>query len=404
MVEQLKQAQGDIKDEAAFKRQQSTEENERVAAALERVRKNAPKISPKRRSRSGSFCVPMHPVKAARAWREVFEDEFVDNRFGRAFISIGMIFMVKEITQARRQGKKIQDTRTVGCLLENSGVLALASLRSALPEQERVSYSESRYEIARKIVKNSILTILGGMIVEYGSVVLLHLIQKTIYPHVKWFRPVIRNPSPFTLRSLSEWVKGNAIAQIGGNTFQVFVESWLKDDEYKGLVETPNAHLHTFLRNFIVLRFVNDVMFYLGHRLLHVHPWIYRNIHKRHHSHMTTSLPTNFMFTPLDVLVEAAIPIGVGLTVLGKLMGVPMGRFESNVLVSYHSWYDAGTHLGKNIPCISMFAPFALFYNQFWDFDRKAIMFHEIHHNKIMCNYGITSWLDCLVGTAQMPL
>lgn len=109
------------------------------------------------------------------------------------------------------------------------------------------------------------------------------------------------------------------------------------------------------------------------------------------------------MFTPLDVLVEAAVPIGVGLTVIGKLLGVPMGRFESNVMVSYHSWYDAGTHLGKNIPLVSMFAPFSLIYNQFWDFDNKAIMFHELHHNKILCNYGITSWLDRLVGTAVMP-
>merc|ERR1719469_834961 len=238
------------------------------------------------------------------------------------------------------------------------------------------------------------------MVVEYGTVVLQHFLSTKLWGHVPYFRKLVRNPSPLTLRSIFEWTKGNMVAQVGGNTFQVLVESWLHDHEIEEMEVTPNSHLGTFLKNFMVLRLVNDVFFYLGHRWMHVFPTVYKWVHKRHHTHMTTNLPTNFMFTPIDVLVEAAIPIGMGLTVLGKVLGVKMGRFENNIMTAYMSWYDAGTHVGKHVPLISFFPPLSIIYNRFHDVDGSAVHFHELHHNKIRCNYGITSWLDTIGGTA----
>ena len=74
-----------------------------------------------------------------------------------------------------------------------------------------------------------------------------------------------------------------------------------------------------FLRNYGVFGVIADIVFYCAHRSLHQIPWLYRNIHKRHHEHYTTNLTTNFHFTALDLFLESALPLIAGIGFLDPL-------------------------------------------------------------------------------------
>ena len=68
-------------------------------------------------------------------------------------------------------------------------------------------------------------------------------------------------------------------------------------------------------------------MRFTGHRALHVNPWVYENIHKRHHTDFTTNLQTNFKFHPIDLFIESAFPIFASITTLMGL-GIKLSRYE----------------------------------------------------------------------------
>ena len=79
-----------------------------------------------------------------------------------------------------------------------------------------------------------------------------------------------------------------------------------------------------------------------------------------------------------------------------SLMKIKMSRYQVHLMMTYIAWHEAGTHLGKPLPVISMFPPFSLLYNILQG-PSTAIEFHEVHHNRRHCNYGITQWIDRLM-------
>ncbi len=73
------------------------------------------------------------------------------------------------------------------------------------------------------------------------------------------------------------------------------------------------------------------------------------------------------------------------------------------LLAAYMNWYAIGSHSGKPVPTVSYFPPLRPLYQ--WvlgDVDARNVEFHERHHNKIHQNYGITQWIDMLVGTRKL--
>jgi sterol desaturase/sphingolipid hydroxylase (fatty acid hydroxylase superfamily) len=154
-----------------------------------------------------------------------------------------------------------------------------------------------------------------------------------------------------------------------------------------------------FLRNFAFFRVIVDCVFYTGHRFLHENKWAYDNIHRRHHEHYTTNLRTNYHFSAPDLFIESAFPIICAIGVLRGLFGVAFSRFEVHLFMTYISWHEIGTHLGKPLPTISMYPPLSILYTAFTDVEKNSIEFHEVHHNRRHCNYGITQWIDYLMSS-----
>eukprot|EP00939_MAST-03C_sp_MAST-3C-sp1_P002463 g2463.t1 len=298
--------------------------------------------------------------------------------------------------------------RIVGWLVENGAVITLCNLRSLLPHPEpipdvlvKASLRVAFLKTLKTLVSNMLISIVSNMIAEEGAVFLHHLASTRIYGNFPYFVEQRRSANPTSSLALKDWTRGNAILQIiGGGVFLGFIECLLPKEAAEEIEKTP-FNFWKFLRNFAIFRVVADITFYTAHRCLHRVPWLYRNVHKRHHEHYTTNLTTNFHFTAADLFLESALPLIVGLGFL-RSIGIKMGRYELHLILTYVAWHETGTHLGKPLPTISTYPPLSILYTAFTNWERDSIEFHEVHHNRRHCNYGITQWIDHLMGSRRL--
>jgi len=155
-----------------------------------------------------------------------------------------------------------------------------------------------------------------------------------------------------------------------------------------------------FVAKFALVRLVADIAFYLVHRVLHTRQ-LYPYIHKRHHEHKATGIYTNYHFTITDLLLEGFAPVFVSLQTL-MLLKVPFSQYEQMLMTCYVQWYEIGSHSGKPMPTLTYLPPLAPLYRLLLgDVDRRNVEFHEAHHALTHCNYGITQWIDVVLGSAK---
>jgi len=111
---------------------------------------------------------------------------------------------------------------------------------------------------------------------------------------------------------------------------------------------------------------------------------------------------TNFHFHPVDLFIEAVVPMALGRAAL-QAMTVQLTHFESNLISSYILWHEVGSHCGKPMPCVTYYPPLAPFYQLLLgNIDRNNVKHHDIHHAKLNCNYSISIWPDIVMGTRMV--
>jgi sterol desaturase/sphingolipid hydroxylase (fatty acid hydroxylase superfamily) len=299
--------------------------------------------------------------------------------------------------------------RLIGYFVENGAVMTLCNLRSLLPHPQPIEDTEAKgtlknvfMESMLVLSRNIAISVISNMIAEEGAVFLHHLTSTKLYSKVPYFRQQMNSANPLELGAFKDWIWGNGVLQlVGGGLCLGFVESLMPKEAADEITETPFSILG-FLKNFAIFRVVVDVCFYCGHRMLHENNWLYQNIHKRHHLHYTTNLRTNYMFHPIDLFIESAFPIFAGIVFLRKGLGIKMSRYEIHLMMTYVAWHEAGTHLGKPLPVISTYPPLSILYTAFTDAEKHSIEFHEVHHNRRRTNYGITQWIDLLMGSRML--
>jgi len=302
------------------------------------------------------------------------------------------------------------ESKAFGWLVENVSVWSICAVRSLLfPEPEPVVDVDERTgkRVAldakvRRVLKNIAISYASSVAVEVGSVYALKIVDALFFQHVPHFaRNLRRSDSPFTWRAFADWREGNFFLQsLAGGVALGLVESFMPPRFAQELRETPFS-LARFLRNYAILRVAVDVTFYWAHRMLHVHPWIYARVHARHHQHYQTNLRTNFHFGAVDLFLESAVPIGVGLAVLRFLCGAKMSRFELHLMQGYVAWHESGTHMGKPLNLISTYAPLSVLYHAVLpEIDARAIEFHETHR-AFRPDFGVVARGLTPLGRAQ---
>jgi sterol desaturase/sphingolipid hydroxylase (fatty acid hydroxylase superfamily) len=260
-------------------------------------------------------------------------------------------------------------------------------------------------------------SVIGGVISTDGSIIIQHFLVNYVYRDIPFFVthknriPTVELPkvlwdytrTMFPAHCIGSMISAIEMVQLPRQTFN------------RGL--NSRFRLFPFLFRLAFLRFWVDITFYLVHRLLHTKP-LYNRLHKQHHEHINPTVWTNYHFTVLDLLLEGFVPIFVGAGLLFQLyLKTGNSWFFLNfrdirLSFAYLLWYEIGSHSGKALPCVTVYPPFAPIYNYLYKLfsgnqgalDRNNVLHHERHHNLVYCNYGITPWLDWLVGTYTLEL
>jgi len=230
-----------------------------------------------------------------------------------------------------------------------------------------------------------------------------HLLVHYVYGHIPYFQRPDENTAaqhaPSSL--LWDWMQTTLIStsiiasRLVSKPIRPSMQSWSLIEQIRKV--RPLA----FVAKLVVARSIADVLFYAGHWLIH-RPILFHNpplYHKRHHQHRHPSVATNQHFTVPDVFVEAYLPVLTGSLVLSALR-IKIQPLEELLIPTYLLWLEACSHSGKPVPFSTMVAPISPLYNFFFEWDRRNVEFHQVHHERMRCNYSITQWLDHLVGTS----
>jgi len=145
------------------------------------------------------------------------------------------------------------------------------------------------------------------------------------------------------------------------------------------------------LLGLVIVLLVDDLIFYVWHRLLHDNKWLYNKIHRIHHKAFSP-LPHEYLYVhPLEWLVGAVGPVlGLGLVYL--IWGsVPVWAFWSYILVRNIHELDIHSGIrslvGHHIPLFGL------------------TEHHDLHHSKpTMGNFSSTLLIwDVVFGTMWRP-
>jgi len=292
--------------------------------------------------------------------------------------------------------------RLTAWLVENGSIWLITFARVSLPRPQRWNeLDDSAWKKFRKYVRNVFICLSSNLIAEQGGLFLLHLISTRLFTHIGFFREQIRSAHPFSISAFKDWCKGSINLHLfAGGLALALIES-LKPRWAEIELETTPFDIRRFLSNLAIVRVALDMTFYALHRGMHENAVLYNSIHRFHHTDFQTNLRTNLKFTAIDLFLESAAPFFVGLSTVRVLFGRKMSRFEILSIMSHTAFHELSTHLGKPLQVTSIFPPLSLFYNSIVDVDKKAVEFHESHHNYRRANFGITPWLDHLLGTAR---
>jgi len=150
-----------------------------------------------------------------------------------------------------------------------------------------------------------------------------------------------------------------------------------------GGAELPG--LLTCLLHFLVILAVNDTGFYWAHRLLHAVPFLYKHIHKKHHTFIT---PIGFAAEyshPVEGVFANGLPTVAGALIMGSHLYIFVAWLVIRILETVDS------HSGYELP----FSPFHMLRVVQGGVDR-----HDFHHSHNTGCYGalFTFW-DWACGT-----
>lgn len=151
-----------------------------------------------------------------------------------------------------------------------------------------------------------------------------------------------------------------------------------------GLTDLPN--IWWALLQIIIARTLQEIMFYLLHRLCHTNEYLFNNIHRVHHENNATFAlaAEHAHFIESVVVFSGTFVMGI---VLVSYLIAPMHVYTLYAALLYTLICSVESHCGYQMPW--HFSPLG------WN---GGALHHDRHHLLYSCNFG-ERWLDTLFGT-----
>lgn len=133
-----------------------------------------------------------------------------------------------------------------------------------------------------------------------------------------------------------------------------------------------------FLLDILVCAVCYDILFFSIHRTLHFSPMLYQWIHKRHHQFTAPSSFSAIYAHPVEHLVGNVIPVLAGSVVMESHLSTTWCWLLLGL------WLSTCDHSGFDLPGLS------------------ETKMHDLHHQKLNCNYGAPGmFMDKLFKTRR---
>lgn len=138
----------------------------------------------------------------------------------------------------------------------------------------------------------------------------------------------------------------------------------------------PMPHPVLFLVQLLIIVYLEDMLYYHSHRMLHTNKFLYKYVHALHHTvHTPIALSGHYM-SPFEFLT-----IGGTVLVAPMLLGLvtPVHIYVVLSWLVWREWEAAEGHCGMKLPVqiVDKLLPF---------YDGPA--YHDFHHSKVLGNYG----------------
>jgi len=148
-------------------------------------------------------------------------------------------------------------------------------------------------------------------------------------------------------------------------------------DKFQEMVDRPIPSLRKIFMEFWFHLAVDEVFFYIGHRILHT-KWLYKHVHKVHHEFKAPIGLVSEYATPFEYMMTNILPGYIGPAVLkSHLLSAWVWLTGGLIFTSFH-------HSGYVFP----FYPF-----------NEWTMMHDYHHYAFYSNFGVVGFMDWICNT-----
>lgn len=158
-------------------------------------------------------------------------------------------------------------------------------------------------------------------------------------------------------------------------TLSILLTFILFDKGYSKIYKDIESYSITYLiSSFFIMLIIHDFYFYCTHRLLHL-PYVYKKVHKLHHSSYNPTPFSAFSFHPAEAVIQAAI-IPIICVILPVHIYALLFFVVYNVLINIvgHSGYEFFSESYKS----SWLGKYS-----------NSPMHHNMHHKNVKGNYGL---------------
>lgn len=257
-----------------------------------------------------------------------------------------------------------------------------------------------RVDVKRPAFSFMMLLVRGWIMVN-GSLLLEKFAATYLYSHVRYFS---KNKPRDDLKTLiMDYARCNLPVELINALVQLSIVFALPQAKLEKLLNPPPLNLGTMLLKFLYARICVDVSFGIIHRIMHENQWVYNNVHRTHHEHVTPRTQTNLHFSWLDQFLEAVAPIYITFGSL-TLLGWDLTLFEQSYVAMTTLYYESCSHSGKEAPIVTFFPLLSPLVDWVTGSDQRLIEYHTRHHQLYRCNYSISPWWDKLMGTYRIDL